>query len=76
MQSSQATVNISAYKFVTLDDTTDLRPRFLQERLLDLIAARPGVWFARKDEIAHAWRAGVGLAPWQPAAPGTSGQQP
>ncbi|NCV87623.1 MAG: sulfurtransferase, partial [Oxalobacteraceae bacterium] len=30
MQSSQATVNISAYKFVTLDDTTDLRPRFLQ----------------------------------------------
>lgn len=46
------------------------------ERLLDLIAARPGVWFARKDEIAHAWRAGVGLAPWQPAAPGTSGQRP
>ncbi len=35
MQPSQPIVNISAYKFVTLDDTGDLRPRFLQ-RCLDL----------------------------------------
>ena len=35
MQPTEPTVNISAYKFVTLEDITDLRPRFLQ-RCLDL----------------------------------------
>ncbi|MCX7215899.1 MAG: sulfurtransferase [Burkholderiales bacterium] len=35
MQPSQPIVNISAYKFVTLDDIDDLRPRF-QQRCLDL----------------------------------------
>ena len=39
------------------------------ERFLAHVASKPGVWFARRDEIAHAWRAGVGLPPWQPAAP-------
>ncbi|WP_439573866.1 polysaccharide deacetylase family protein [Phreatobacter sp.] len=37
--------------------------------LLDYLAARPGVWFARRDAIAHHWRAGVGLDPWQARAP-------
>ncbi len=36
------------------------------ERFLAHAAARPGVWFARRDEIAHAWREGVGLPPWSP----------
>jgi allantoinase len=36
------------------------------ERLLDHMAQRPGVWFARRDAIAHHWRAGLGLAAWQP----------
>ena len=36
------------------------------ERFLAHAAARPGVWFARRDEIAHAWRAGLGLARWRP----------
>jgi hypothetical protein len=31
--------------------------------------ARSGVWFARRDEIAHAWRAGVGLPRWTPIPP-------
>ncbi len=35
MQPPQPIVNISAYKFVTLDDIADLRPRF-QQRCLDL----------------------------------------
>jgi peptidoglycan/xylan/chitin deacetylase (PgdA/CDA1 family) len=39
------------------------------ERFLAHAAAKPGVWFARRDEIAHAWRAGVGLPRWQPAPP-------
>jgi len=34
------------------------------ERFLSHVAARAGVWFARRDEIAHAWRAGVGLPAW------------
>ncbi len=38
------------------------------ERLLAHMAAREGVWFARRDEIARAWRAGVGLPVWAPAA--------
>jgi allantoinase len=28
-----------------------------------------GVWFARRDDIAHAWRAGLGLPVWQPMPP-------
>jgi hypothetical protein len=26
-----------------------------------------GIWFARRDEIAHAWRRHLGLPPWQEA---------
>jgi allantoinase len=36
------------------------------DRLLDHMAAKPGVWFARRDAIAHHWRAGLGLDPWSP----------
>ena len=36
------------------------------ERFLDHVAARPGVWFARRDAIAHHWRKGLGLPEWQP----------
>ncbi|MDQ2082919.1 polysaccharide deacetylase family protein [Xanthobacteraceae bacterium Astr-EGSB] len=36
------------------------------EALLARMAARPGVWFARRDEIAAVWRAGLGLPAWQP----------
>jgi peptidoglycan/xylan/chitin deacetylase (PgdA/CDA1 family) len=41
------------------------------ERFLDHAAARPGVWFARRDEIAHHWRQSVGLPKWRarPTAP-------
>ncbi len=39
------------------------------EQFLAYAAARPGVWFARRDEIAHAWRAGIGLAPWSSSPP-------
>jgi peptidoglycan/xylan/chitin deacetylase (PgdA/CDA1 family) len=39
------------------------------ERLLDHMAAAPGVWFARRDAIAHHWRAGLGLDPWRPHLP-------
>jgi len=39
------------------------------EQFLRYAAARAGVWFARRDEIAHAWRAGVGLPAWTPAVP-------
>ena len=45
------------------------------ERFLDHVAARPGVWVARRDAIAHAWRAGVGLPPWQ-SEPAASGEVP
>jgi len=38
-------------------------------RFLAHAAAQPGVWFARRDEIAHAWRAGIGLPPWTPQPP-------
>jgi peptidoglycan/xylan/chitin deacetylase (PgdA/CDA1 family) len=37
------------------------------EKLLAHIAGHRGVWFARRDEIAHAWRAGTGLPAWLPA---------
>jgi peptidoglycan/xylan/chitin deacetylase (PgdA/CDA1 family) len=36
------------------------------ERFLDHAASRPGVWFTRRDAIAHAWRAGLGLPAWTP----------
>jgi peptidoglycan/xylan/chitin deacetylase (PgdA/CDA1 family) len=36
------------------------------ERFLQHAARHPGVWFARRDEIAHAWRAGIGLPRWSP----------
>lgn len=36
------------------------------ERFLDHVARHPGVWFARRDAIAAAWRAGIGLPPWAP----------
>ena len=39
------------------------------EQFLQHAANRPGIWFARRDDIAHAWRAGVGLPLWVPAAP-------
>jgi allantoinase len=39
------------------------------ERFIAYAASKPGVWFARRDEIAHAWRAGVGLPRWQPKSP-------
>ena len=39
------------------------------ERFLDHAASKPGVWFARRDAIAQAWRAGVGLPAWAPQAP-------
>jgi allantoinase len=36
------------------------------ERFLAHVAARTGVWFARRDAIAHAWRAMIGLPRWTP----------
>jgi allantoinase len=39
------------------------------EAFLAHAASKPGVWFARRDEIAHAWRGGIGLPPWRPVAP-------
>lgn len=45
------------------------------ERFLEHASAKPGVWFARRDAIAHAWRAGVGLPAWsaRPASSAFSG---
>lgn len=37
------------------------------EAFLAHAASRSGVWFARRDEIAHAWRAGLGLPDWSPS---------
>jgi allantoinase len=34
------------------------------EKFLAHAASRPGVWFARRDAIAHAWREGIGLPRW------------
>jgi peptidoglycan/xylan/chitin deacetylase (PgdA/CDA1 family) len=42
------------------------------ERFLEHATSRSGVWFARRDEIAHAWRAGIGLPPWSPLPPMSS----
>jgi len=39
------------------------------EAFLAHAASKPGVWFARRDEIAHAWRAGIGLPRWSPSEP-------
>jgi peptidoglycan/xylan/chitin deacetylase (PgdA/CDA1 family) len=39
------------------------------ERFLAHAASKPGVWFTRRDDIAHAWRAGVGLPFWRPQPP-------
>lgn len=36
------------------------------ERFLDHALAREGVWFARRDQIAMAWREISGLPPWTP----------
>lgn len=36
------------------------------ERFLDHALAKPGIWFARRDEIAHHWRSVVGLPAWKP----------
>ena len=35
------------------------------EKFLAHACGKPGVWFARRDEIAHAWRQATGLGPWQ-----------
>ena len=37
------------------------------EKFLAYAASQPAVWFARRDEIAHAWRHGLGLERWSPA---------
>ena len=39
------------------------------EKFLAYASGRADVWFARRDQIAHAWRAANGLAPWT-AQPG------
>jgi hypothetical protein len=36
------------------------------ERLLEHMGRQQGVWFATRRQIAEAWRAGMGLAPWAP----------
>ena len=38
------------------------------ERFLAHAVAHPDVWFARRDAIAHAWRAGLGLPVWHARA--------
>lgn len=37
------------------------------ERVLDYILAHPDVWIARRDQMAQAWRLGLGLPEWRPA---------
>lgn len=37
------------------------------DAFLDHALSHEGVWFARRDEIAHHWRAGLGLPRWIPA---------
>jgi allantoinase len=46
------------------------------ERLLAHMASHTGVWFARRDEIAHVWRAGIGLPQWQPSPAAGTGFEP
>ena len=38
------------------------------EKFLAYATDRPDVWFARRDQIAHAWRAANGMPPWTPQA--------
>ena len=45
------------------------------EQFLAHAAAHPGVWFARRDQIAHAWRDGLGLPRWE-ARPTAAGFAP
>ena len=35
---------------------------------LEHAVAKGGIWFARRDEIAHAWRRHIGLPAWESAA--------
>ena len=42
------------------------------EAFLEHVRRHQDVWVARRDEIAQAWRSGVGLPPWRPAAPGAA----
>jgi peptidoglycan/xylan/chitin deacetylase (PgdA/CDA1 family) len=37
------------------------------EGFLAHVSTKSGVWFARRDSIARAWRAAVGLPEWKPA---------
>jgi peptidoglycan/xylan/chitin deacetylase (PgdA/CDA1 family) len=37
------------------------------EQFLAHASRHPDVWFARRDEIAHAWRTGIGLPAWLPS---------
>ena len=46
------------------------------EAFLAHAASKPGVWFARRDEIAHAWRAGIGLPRWSQSEPLSSFRLP
>jgi peptidoglycan/xylan/chitin deacetylase (PgdA/CDA1 family) len=39
------------------------------ERFLAHAASKTGVWFARRDAIARAWRTGLGLPDWSPQPP-------
>jgi len=36
------------------------------EQFLRYAKAKSGIWFARRDEIAHAWRSHLGLPEWAP----------
>jgi peptidoglycan/xylan/chitin deacetylase (PgdA/CDA1 family) len=38
------------------------------ERFLTAVASRPELWIARRDAIAHHWRARMSLPPWTPTA--------
>lgn len=46
------------------------------EKFLAPAQRRAGVWFARRNQIAHAWRAANGLPPWTPAPPSIFGGTP
>ena len=37
------------------------------ELVLNHVLSHPDVWIARRDQMAHAWRQGLGLPGWQPA---------
>jgi hypothetical protein len=42
------------------------------EAFLEHVRRHQDVWVARRDEIAQAWRAGVGLPQWKPPASGVA----